>query len=65
MRLKNPFRRLTPAEVVARQLADAQLDRLEAFQKLEEHTAYCRMLEERVARLTGELEICAAEGRAA
>lgn len=55
------FRRPTPGEYVARQLADAKLHRLRAYAELEQHTAYCEMLERRIARLQSELTAIATE----
>jgi len=55
------FRRPTPAELVARQLATAELHRLSALAELEQHLAYCRLLHERIARLRKELSVLAAE----
>lgn len=49
------FRRPTPLELAARQLADAELARLRACAELEAHAAYCNMLDARITRLREEL----------
>lgn len=53
--LRNPWRRLTPRELVARQLADAEIERLEYLSALERYGAHCEMLERRIARLRVEM----------
>lgn len=58
---RNPLRRPTPEEMIARQLADAELHRLQAAAGLEQAAAYLEMLTKRVARLRKELTAAARE----
>ena len=49
--MKRVFRRLTPAEMAARELADAELARLEALSATEYAEAMATYHDKRIARL--------------
>ena len=52
----NPFRTITPAEMLARQLADAERHLVVFNATLEEHTHHVSMLNARIARIRQELQ---------
>lgn len=52
----NPFRTITPAKMLARQLADAERHLVVFNATLEEHTHYVSMLNARIARIRSELK---------
>lgn len=52
----NPFRTITPAERLARQLADAELDLVTFNAALEEYTHHVSMLTARIARIQQALK---------
>ena len=53
--MKRVFRRLTPAEMAARELADAELARLEALSATEYAEAMATYHQRRIERLKGFL----------
>ena len=56
MRMPAIFRKLSPAELLAKQLADAQISRITYAASAEEHTQYVKMLDARIARIRAELQ---------
>ena len=54
--MRNPFRTITPAEMLARQLADAERDLVSFNAALEEHQHHVSMLTARIARIRQELK---------
>lgn len=54
--MRNPFRTITPAEMLTRQLADAERHLVVFNAALEEHTHHVSMLNARIARIRQELQ---------
>lgn len=54
--IRNPFRGLTPAEMLAKQLADAERSRVTYMSMHEETTHSINMLNARIARIRRELQ---------
>ena len=59
--IRNPFRVLTPAEMLTKQLADAELNRVTYMSLHEESTHSINMLNARIARIRKELQAMTAE----
>jgi len=59
--IRTLFRRPTPSELLARQLAEAELYAIRAVAEAEQHTAYVEMLRKRIARLRKDLAEAAAQ----
>lgn len=56
IRTLNPFRKLTPAEMLAKQLAEAECSRVLFAATVEQHQHHLRMLEGRIVRVRAELK---------
>jgi histidinol-phosphate/aromatic aminotransferase/cobyric acid decarboxylase-like protein len=54
--IRNPFRVLTPAEMLAKQLADSERSRVTYMSLHEEMTHTLNMLNARIARIRKELQ---------
>jgi hypothetical protein len=54
--LLNPFRTLTPREMLTRQLEDAQRSKITSAAIAEEHAAHVTMLNARIARIQREIQ---------
>lgn len=54
--IRNIFVLPSPAEMLARQLAKAQRDRIESIAAQEEYKAHVAMLDARIARIQKELQ---------
>ncbi len=54
--MQNPFRKLTPREMLAKQLDDAQRYKIEYSAKREEVEYSLQMLNARIARIQRELQ---------
>lgn len=52
----NPFRTLTPREMLTRQLEDAQRSKITSAAIAEEHAAHVTMLNARIARIQREIQ---------
>lgn len=59
--IRNPFRVLTPAEMLTKQLADAELNRVTYMTLHEESTHSINMLNARIARIRKELQAMTTE----
>ena len=59
--IRNPFRVLTPAEMLTKQLADAELNRVTYMSLHEESTHSINMLNARIARIRKELQAMTTE----
>ena len=59
--IRNPFRVLTPAEMLTKQLADAELNRVTYMSLHEESTHSINMLNARIARIRKELQAITTE----
>lgn len=59
--IRNPFRVLTPAEMLTKQLADAELNRVTYMSLHEETTHSINMLNARIARIRKELQAMTTE----
>ena len=59
--IRNPFRVLTPAEMLTKQLADAELNRVTYMSLHEESTHSINMLNARIARIRKELKAMTTE----
>lgn len=59
--IRNPFRILTPAEMLTKQLADAELNRVTYMSLHEESTHSINMLNARIARIRKELQAMTTE----
>jgi hypothetical protein len=56
LHLLNPFRTLTPREMLTRQLEDAQRSKITSAAIAEEHAAHVTMLNARIARIQREIQ---------
>jgi hypothetical protein len=56
LHLLNPFRTLTPGEMLAKQLDEAQRSKIASAAIAEEHAAHVAMLEKRIARIQREIQ---------
>ena len=59
--IRNPFRVLTPAEMLTKQLADAERNRVTYMSLHEETTHSINMLNARIARIRKELQAMTTE----
>jgi ribosome-interacting GTPase 1 len=59
--IRNPFRVLTPAEMLTKQLADAERSRVTYMSLHEETTHSINMLNARIARIRKELQAMTTE----
>jgi nicotinamide mononucleotide adenylyltransferase len=59
----NPFRTLTPVEMLSKQLAEAQCDRVVFAASVEEQQHHLTMLNARIARIRLELKAIADENK--
>lgn len=59
--IRNPFRAMTPAEMLAKQLADAERSRVTYMGLNEEMTHALNMLNARIARIRKELQAITTE----
>lgn len=59
--IRNPFRAITPAEMLTRQLADAQMNRVTYMALQEDATHSINMLNARIARIRKELQAITTE----
>ena len=59
--IRNPFRVMTPAEMLAKQLADAERSRVTYMSLNEEMTHTLNMLNARIARIRKELQAMTTE----
>lgn len=56
MQLPAWLRKLSPAELLARQLASAQIDRITYAANAEQYQHHVKMLDARIARIRAELQ---------
>ena len=56
LHLFNPFRELTPREMLTRQLIDAERSKVSSAAIAEEHAAHVKMLDARIARIQREIQ---------
>ena len=54
--MRNPFRKISPAEMLARQLDETQRDLILASLHVEAHLAHKEMLEKRRGRIKADLK---------
>lgn len=59
--IRNPWRALTPAEMLTKQLADAEVNRVSYMSMHEEATHSINMLNARIARIRKELQAITTE----
>jgi nicotinamide mononucleotide adenylyltransferase len=59
--IRNPFRALTPAEMLTKQLADAEMNRVTYMSMQEDATHTINMLNARIARIRKELQAMTTE----
>ncbi len=59
--IRTPWRALTPAEMLTKQLADAEVNRVSYMSLHEEATHSINMLNARIARIRKELQAIATE----
>ena len=59
--IRTPWRALTPAEMLTKQLADAEVNRVSYMSLHEEATHSINMLNARIARIRTELQAIATE----
>jgi nicotinamide mononucleotide adenylyltransferase len=59
--IRNPFRAMTPAEMLTKQLADAETNRVTYMSLQEDATHTINMLNARIARIRKELQAMTTE----
>jgi ribosome-interacting GTPase 1 len=59
--IRNPFRALTPAQMLTKQLADAEINRITYMGMHEETQHSINMLDARIARIRKELQAIVTE----
>lgn len=59
--IRNPFRAMTPAEMLTKQLADAERNRVSYMSLHEDTTHTINMLNARIARIRKELQAITTE----